>query len=220
MRTHPVALCLEGRRCVVVGGDAAAEAKARACVEAGAVVTVVAAESTSTLRALGIKGTVEHLDRDYRSGDLAGAFLAYASVDSLSRAAALREEAEHERVLLNVIDRPEVCSFIAPAVVVRGRLTIAVGTGGASPGLAARLRRQLEGQFGPEYGPYTAILGAVRARLADNPARADVLGLLLDSPLLDLVRRGDRDAIDSLLARAVGDGCTIAALGVTLDEGK
>ena len=205
---------------MVVGGDAAAEGKVRACLEAGAVVTVVAAESTPSLRALGAGGQVEHLARDYRPGDLAGAFLAYASVDGPSRAAALREEAERERVLLNVIDRPEACSFIAPAVVARGPLTIAVGTGGASPGLAQRLRRQLETQFGPEFGPYTAILGAVRDRLAGNPARADVLGRLLDSPLLDLVRRGDRGAIDPLLARAVGDGCTIAALGVTLDEGK
>jgi siroheme synthase-like protein len=220
MRTHPVALCLEGRRCVVVGGDAAAEGKARACLDAGAVVTVVAAESTPALRALGAGGQVEHLAREYQPGDLAGAFLAYASVDSPSRAAALRAEAERERVLLNVIDRPEACTFIAPAVVARGQLTIAVGTGGTSPALAARLRRRLEEHFGPEYGPYVAILGAVRDRLAGDPARADVLGTLLESPLLDLVRRGDRDAIDPLLARTVGAGCTLAVLGVTLDEGK
>lgn len=218
MRTHPVALCLEGRRCVVVGGDAAAEGKARACLAAGAVVTVVAAEPTPALRALGVEGQVHHLARDYQPGDLAGAFLAYASIDSPSRAATLKAEAERERVLLNVIDRPDACTFIAPAVVARGPLTIAVGTSGASPGLAARLRRRLEEEFGPEYAPYTAILGAVRERLAGNPARADVLGTLLDSPLLDLVRRRDPAAVDHLLARTLGDGCSLAALGVTLDE--
>lgn len=203
---------------MVVGGDAAAEGKVRACLEAGAAVTVVAAEPTPALRALGVGGQVTHLARDYQPGDLAGAFLAYASVDSPSRAATIRAEAEREGVLLNVIDRPEACSFIAPAVVARGLLTIAVGTGGASPGLAARLRRRLEEQFGPEYGPYVAILGAIRERLAGNPARVDVLGTLLDSPLLDLVRRDDRVAIDHLLARAMGDGCSLDALGVTLDE--
>jgi siroheme synthase-like protein len=170
------------------------------------------------LRALGADGRVHHLAREYQPGDLAGAFLAYAFVDSPAQAATIRAEAERERVLLNVIDRPEACSFIAPAVVARGPLTIAIGTGGASPGLAARLRRRIEAEFGPEYEPYVAILGAIRERLAGNPARVDVLGTLLDSPLLDLVRRADRAAIDHLLARAMGDGCTLAALGVTLDE--
>jgi siroheme synthase-like protein len=218
MRTHPVALCLEGRRCVVVGGDLAAEGKARACLEAGAVVTLVAPEPTPGLRALGATGQLRHLAREYEPGDLSGAFLAYASVDSPSGAAALRAEAERERVLLNVIDKPEACSFIAPAVVARGSLTIAVGTGGASPGLAARLRRRLDELFGPEYGPYVAILGAVRQRLAGDPGRGDVLGILLDSPLLDLVSRRDRAAVDRLLAQTAGDGCTLAALGITLDD--
>ena len=195
MRTHPVFLRLDGRRCVVVGGDAPAVAKAKACVEAGAEVTVVAPEV---------------------GADLAGAFLAYASTRDPELIRRLADEAERERVLLNVIDMPGACTFIAPAVVRRGELQIAIGTGGASPGLAARLRAELEAQVGPEYAPFVAILGGVRAALARDPARAEVVQKLLGSPLLELLRQGRRAEIDALLAGVAGDDCTLARLGVAL----
>jgi siroheme synthase-like protein len=223
MRTHPVFLRLEGRPCVVIGGDGAAAAKVAACLRAGAVVTVVAEVLEEDLQAWAGAGRIRHLARAYRIGDLAGAMLAYASTRDPALAAALAAEAAREHVLLNVIDTPEACAFITPAVVERGDLQIAVGTGGASPGLAARLRRDLEARIGPEYGPFVAILGAVRRVLGGDPVRAPhratVLAALLDSPLLDLVRERDRAAIDALLARVAGEGCTLAHLGVALGDG-
>ena len=210
MRTHPVFLRLEGRRCVVVGGDAPALVKARACVEAGAEVSVVAPEMSADLAG------IRHVARAYRAGDLAGAFLAYASTRDPELIRRLADEAERERVLLNVIDVPGACTFIAPAVVRRGELQIAIGTGGASPGLAARLRGELEAQVGPEYAPFVAILGGVRAALARDPARAEVVQKLLGSPLLELLRQGRRAEIDALLAGVAGDDCTLARLGVAL----
>jgi len=220
MRSHPVFLLLEGRRCVIVGGDGAAAAKAAACLRAGATVTVVAPEIGPELAALAAAGRVDHVARAYRRGDLAGTFLAYASTRDPSLIGDLVAEAESERVLLNVIDVQQACTFIAPAVVERGELKLAIGTGGASPGLSARLRRELESHVGPEYGPFVAILGAVRRMLADDPAQSgrkgDVVSALLTSPLLDLVRGGRRDEIDALLARVAGEGCSLARLGVAL----
>ncbi len=210
MRTHPVFLRLEGRRCVVVGGDAPALVKARACVEAGAEVSVVAPEMSADLPG------IRYVARAYRPGDLAGAFLAYASTRDPELIRRLADEAERERVLLNVIDVPEACTFIAPAVVRRGALQIAIGTGGASPGLAARLRAELETQIGPEYAPFVAILGGVRAALTGEAARAEALSELLGSPLLELLRQGRRAEIDALLARVAGDGYTLARLGISL----
>jgi siroheme synthase-like protein len=184
---------------VIVGRDAAAGAKADACRAAGADVAVIAPE-------------------DYRPGDLAGAFLAYASTADTDLVRRLVDEAARERVLLNVVDVPAACTFISPAVLDRGDLRIAIGTGGASPGLAARLRRALEAQVGPEYAPFVAILGAVRTALAAAPAvRGDVVAALLGSPLLDLVRAGRREEIDALLARVVGEGWSLDRLGVSLE---
>lgn len=203
MRTHPVFLRLEGRRCVIVGRDGTATAKASACRAAGAEVVVIAPE-------------------DYRPGDLAGAFVAYASTRDGDLIRQLVEEAERERVLLNVADVPAACTFISPAVVDRGGLQIAIGTGGASPGLAAQLRREIEVQLGAEYAPFVAILGAVRRTLGADPLRAgeraQVVATLLASPLLDLVRHGHRAEIDALLARVAGRGCTLERLGVALDD--
>ena len=197
MRTHPVFLRIEGRRCVIVGDDETAARKASACRAAGADVTVIAPAG-------------------FRAGDLAGASVAYASTRDPELIRRLVDEAARERVLLNVVDVPEACTFIAAAVVDRGDLQIAIGTGGASPGLAARLRRELETQVGPEYAPFAAILGAVRAALAGEPRRADVMAALLGSPLLDLVRDGRREEIDALLARIAGARCTLDRLGVGL----
>lgn len=216
MRTHPVFLRLQGRRCVVVGGDAAAAAKALACLRAGAAVTVVAPELPAELAGPAAEGRLAHVARTYRPGDLSGAVLAYAATRDAELIRRLGAEAEREHVLLNVIDVPEACGFLSPAVLERGELTVAVGTGGASPGLAARLRRELEARFGAEYAPFVAILGGVRRALAADPERAEVVTALLDSPLLDLVRRGRRAEIDALLARLAGEGCTLERLGVSL----
>jgi precorrin-2 dehydrogenase len=212
MRTHAVFLRLDGRRCVVVGGDDAAVGKARACVAAGATVCVVAPEPTAGLEALG----VDLRRREYADGDLAGAFVAYATVRDPRTIARLRAEAERERVLLNVADVPDACTFFSPAVVARGELQIAIGTGGASPGLAARLRRDLEDRVGPEYGPYVDILAAVRRALDGRPERAGVIARLVDSDLLVFVRDRRADAVDRLLAAVAGEGCTLARLGVAL----
>jgi precorrin-2 dehydrogenase / sirohydrochlorin ferrochelatase len=214
MRTHPVFLCLEGRLCVAVGGDRLIEDKVNACRRAGADVAVVAPELTPALHGLADAGAVRWHARDYRSGDLRGAVVAYASSGDPPTIAALREEATRERVLLNVIDVPDACSFLAPAVVARGDLQVAIGTGGASPSLAVHLRREIERLVGPEYAPLVAILGAVRHARRGDPGRAAVLQSLIDSPLLDLLRQGDRPAVDRLLARIAGESCTLERLGV------
>jgi siroheme synthase-like protein len=214
MRTHPVFLCLEGRPCVAVGGDGAIESKIDSCRRAGARVTLVASEPTAALQRLAAAGAVRWVAREYRPGDLRDAVLAYASTRDPERIALLREEAARERVLLNVIDVPDACSFIAPAVVRRGALQVAIGTGGASPLLAARLRGELEAQVGPEYAPLLDILAAVRQFLGADPRRAEVLAALLDSPLRDLLRCGDRPGVDRLLTRIAGDRCTLERLGL------
>ena len=219
MRTHAVFLRLDGRACVVVGGDGMAESKVHACLQAGAAVTVVAPTLTPDLDALARARRIRHVPRAYKTGDLAGAALAYAAVADAPLIAALRDEAARERELLNVIDHPDACDFFAPAVVSRGDLQVAIGTGGSSPGLASTLRRDLEGQLGPEYGPFVAILGAVRQHLAADPRRIAIMDALLASPLLDVVRRGACDEADRLLGGLVGDGCTLARLGVSLEAG-
>jgi len=216
MRTHPIFLRLDGRRCVVVGGDAEAERRAVTCRDAGGQVTLIAPEARMELvgPAESGPGRIDVAPRAYQPGDLAGAWVAYASTRDPVLIERLFDEAERERVLLNVVDVPAHCSFFAPAVLQRGELQIAVGTGGASPGLAARVRNQLREVVGEEYGPYVTILQAVRGHLAGRPDRAAVMRAVLDSGLLELVRRRAHAEIDGLLGALVGGRCTLAGLGV------
>lgn len=222
MRTLPVFLRLEGRPCVVLGNDEAALSKAEACSMAGGELTVIAPEPVPAfarwLRTSGARWCA----RPYEPGDLAGACLAYVSSSDGECIARVREEARREGVWLNVVDVPEACTFFSGAVVSRGDLKIAIGTGGASPGLAARLRRDLETTIGCEYAALVDILGGVRRHLERRPGVGAVIATLLDSPLLDLIRRRADPEIDRLLERIVGPGCSLAAIGVASEgiEGR
>jgi siroheme synthase-like protein len=153
--------------------------------------------------------------RAWQPGDLAGAALVYACLHDPASIAALRQEATRERVLLNVVDVPDACDFFAGALVERGDLAVLVGTGGSSPAAAATVRRRLEDVIGVEYGPFVDILSAVRRRLT-TAERAPVLRALCESPLLELIRRGDAAAVDGLLTGMAGSECTLARLGVVL----
>lgn len=176
--------------------------------------TVVARHLGPAMGAVVEEGLVEYRPRGPQPADLAGMFVVYAAGCEEDTASMLLDAAVAERALLNVHDMPRFCSFHEPAVVDRGTLKIAIGTAGASPGLAATVRRELEVRYGPEYAPYARILGAVR-RWSSG---AGAVERLRASRLLELVRDRRVLEIDELLGAVVGAGCTLAELGVPLDE--
>ncbi len=100
---------------------------------------------------------------------------------------------------MNVVDDPDRCSFILPALLRRGALCLAISTGGASPTFARRLREQLEAEFGPEYAALLELLSSLRqqweprAKAAHLPAdaRRRAWERVLDLPLLDWLRKGE-----------------------------
>ena len=144
----PIFLDVTGRECVVVGGGEVAARKVEALLEAGARVTVVSPRLSPPLKALVARGLVTHIAREYERGDIRGCVLVYAATDDPKLHRELAAEARALGIPINVVDVPELCTFISPAVVNRGELQIAISTGGASPAFAARLRRALEDQFG------------------------------------------------------------------------
>lgn len=215
----PIFLDVTGRRCVVVGGGEVAARKVESLLAAGAEVTIVSPSlSAASLVAAVERGLVTHIAREYRRGDIGGCALAYAATDDPAAHRALAGEAQALCIPLNVADVPELCSFIAPAVVKRGALQIAISTGGASPAFAARLRRELEKQFGSEYGVALQVLRAARRRLhgdeIDPAERMRRLKDLAESPLLDAIRARDAAGLDRILAAHLGEGVNLAALGI------
>jgi siroheme synthase-like protein len=204
---YPVLLELEGRRAVVVGELAVAAGKADGLLAAGATVTVVAPGPAAELDRLEAEPRVTVRRRGYLPGDLAGAFVCVAgAADPLLRSA-VAAEARAAGVLVNVMDDVPNCDFAAPAIVRRGDLVVAVGTGGRAPALASRLRAELAERFGPEWAELVELVGEVRAAtLADLPdleQRASRWRAALDLEELErLVRAGRRDrAAERLRAR-------------------
>jgi uroporphyrin-III C-methyltransferase/precorrin-2 dehydrogenase/sirohydrochlorin ferrochelatase len=206
-RYFPVSLDLEDRPCVVLGGGGLAAEKAQGLVLAGARVTVVASELEAELRRAAAAGLLALVERDYRPGDLAGAWLAIDASGSDEINVASRREAAERRVLLNVVDRAPLCDWIAPAIVRRGPLQVAVSTSGESPFLASALRRRLERDLGVEWEPFLRLVGEVRRRLrrqgvAASDQEAVYLGLLR-SDVRRMLRDGDAEGAAALAEQIV-----------------
>lgn len=204
----PIFIDVSGRTCVVIGGGVIAERKVRSLIEAGAAVVVISPEVTAGLTAMVDAETISHLQRAYRHGDLVGAFLAFAAIGDRATAQAAAAEARERGVPINVADVPELCAFMAPAVVHRGGLRIAISTGGASPALARKIREELEERFGPEYESTVDFLAAARRWLRshqpDGGTRALLLGALVNSDLLQVFKRGDLAGAEAIARRVLG----------------
>ncbi len=159
---YPLCLDVENRLCLVIGGGQVGARKVRGLLAAGARVRVISPELCPELARLARAGQCEWQARTYQNGDLNGVLLAFAATDDPGVQDRVVREARERGVLVNVIDRPDRCDFHVPAAVRRDDLVLAVSTGGRSPALAARIRRQLEERYGPEYGQLARILGALR----------------------------------------------------------
>jgi len=189
----PMFLKLNGRRCLVVGAGPLAESKIESLLGAGAQVQVVAPEATPRVQALAATGKLEWLKRPFVSGDLEGAVLAVAATSSRETNQAVFDACRQFRVLCNAVDDPERCDFFYGAVVRRGPLQIAISTGGASPGAAARLRRELEEQFGPEYEAWLVYIAELRREIL-------AAGLSPELRKAELERLASRSSFEEFLA--------------------
>lgn len=163
-RYYMACLDLMGRSVLVVGGGSVAFEKVRGLLECGARVTVVAPETVPELLCL----PVEWLQRRYQSSDLRGRFLVVAATSSAAVNRRVFADAEARQVFCNVVDVPELCSLILPAVHRVGPIAVAVSTGGASPALAQRIRDDVAGLVGPRHADLAEELRALRTWAKEN----------------------------------------------------
>lgn len=189
---YPVFLDLTDRLATVVGDGAEAARKATELLEHGARLRLVTA-APGRLAALPTV-ELELRPRPYRRGDLAGSFLAICERE-VGAVEEVWREARDLGIPLNVVDDPERCSFIAPAVARRGDLAVAISTAGRAPALAVRLKEAFERRLGPEYARFLEIAGALRRPLAKRvpelSRRRELWYRLVDSDVLELLASGD-----------------------------
>lgn len=166
-----------------------AERKVVSLLKAGAKVTVISPSLSRKLLKEKEGKTILHAARKFQARDLRGAFLVIAATDSpeANSKAALISPA-----LVNVADVPAQCNFIAPSIVKRGSLVIAISTGGSSPALAKTIRKELEKSYGSEFSAYLRLVKEVRqkavAGIKDRKKREGFLKSLGSREMLDLLR--------------------------------
>jgi precorrin-2 dehydrogenase/sirohydrochlorin ferrochelatase len=220
MRYYPLFIDLHTQRCLVIGGGAVAERKVDTLLQAGGRVTVISPTLTPQLHVWRSQGAITAYVRPYQAGNLQGFSLVFAATDNEALHQQVAREAHEAGVLLNVVDRPALCSFIVPAIVSQGDLTLAISTSGASPALAKKIRHDLEQQFGPEYAVALSILARVRDQVTNatltSEERQRLFTALASSTLLEDIREQRIDQVNALLQRLVGPQCTCEALGVAL----
>jgi precorrin-2 dehydrogenase/sirohydrochlorin ferrochelatase len=145
-----------------------------------------------------------------------------AATDDRTLNARVSRDAGDRGLWVNVADQPDLCTFILPASIRRGDLCVAVSTGGASPALAARLRRELEADFGPHWAPLLKLFRSIRRRLLElGRAPDDNKRLFLELAASDLDRpasRGDWDAVEKRVADLFGPDFGFDRLGFDPDQ--
>jgi siroheme synthase-like protein len=206
---YPVMLELAGRRCVVIGAQAIREGKVEGLLAGGAD-DVLVLEPTVDDRFDGVAGVrVER--REWRPDDLDGASLAIASSADDTTRAGIAREARARDVLVNVVDDIPNCDWAAPALVRRGDLVLAIGTGGVSPAVARLVRERLQEDFGAEWAELLRVVGEVRREtLPALPDLAERARRWRDALDLDeaagLIREGRVEELRVLLRDRLLDG--------------
>jgi len=184
MAKYPIFLELGGRRAVVIGGGAVAARKAQALLAAGARLVVVSKDIDDALTALCQGTNAELIKSGYSKNYIAEAVLVIAATGDSQLNKQIYKDCQKLEILCNVVDAPELCDFIVPAVVKRGDLQIAIGTEGDCPAYAGHLRKKLEQTFTDKHGEFLAELEKLRKRIIEDvPDQADrkaLLGELVD----------------------------------------
>ncbi len=165
---YPLFFSLAGKLCVVIGGGKVAERKVQGLLKADARPRIISPKVTKGIRRLCERGLIEVVQREYREGDLEGAYLAFAATDSSEINERVRAESIRCAIPLNVADSPDQCDFIVPSVVRNGPVSIAISTSGLLPMLAKKLKTELEGALSADYGAYARRVGAFRKFLIEH----------------------------------------------------
>jgi uroporphyrin-III C-methyltransferase / precorrin-2 dehydrogenase / sirohydrochlorin ferrochelatase len=208
----PVFLRLAGETAVVVGGGQVAARKADWLLRSGARVTVLAPQLGPALAARAARGELTHLAEPFAPARLAGAAAVVAASDDPDVNAAVSHAARARRIPVNVVDSPELSSFIFPAIIDRSPIIVAVSSAGASPVLARRLRAQIEALLPARLGALARFLGARRAavkRALRPAARRSFWERLINGRAAGEVLVGNEAAAAATFARELrtcGDG--------------
>ena len=198
MKFLPVFYRIAQKKCLVIGAGAVAARKAELLLKAGADLRIVAREIGERVHELASAQGVELLQREFLESDLDGVVCVIAATDDQALNAEISRLAQARTIPVNVVDEPDLCSFIMPSILDRGAVQVAISTGGVSPVLARMLRSQLESSIPGAYGELAGLAeefrDAVKQSLPDVDSRRRFWESVLEGPVAELVFSGRIEA--------------------------
>ncbi|MDH3979335.1 MAG: siroheme synthase CysG [Gammaproteobacteria bacterium] len=209
MDYFPVFLKVKGRPCLVVGGGKVAARKVLSLLRAGGQVAVVAPQVCDELQAQAGSDAVTLVGREFSAADIEGKVLAIAATDDAAVNRSVYELASRQGIPVNVVDNPELCSFIVPSIVDRSPVQVAVSTGGASPVLARLLRARLESFIPAAYGRLAQLVDDyrqnVKQHFSDVDQRRYFWESILQGRVAELLFAGQEELARNALQEAIDD---------------
>jgi uroporphyrin-III C-methyltransferase/precorrin-2 dehydrogenase/sirohydrochlorin ferrochelatase len=216
----PICIDLRERVCLVVGGGEVALRKVELLLRAGAAARVVAPRACAPLRALARAGRVQIAARPYGARDLRGVEVVIAATDRREVNARVAAQARARRIPINVVDEPELCTFIMPAIIERSPVVVAVSTAGASPSLARITRARVEAALPARLGQLAEFAArhrnAVKRAVGSLDARRTLWDRVLDGEIAELVLAGEERAADAALLQMLADESSRARAGAVV----
>ena len=209
MEYLPIFFQIKNRPCLVVGGGSIAARKVALLRKAQAAVTVVSPELCDELRKLKDDGLIQFHQREFQDDDLGSCVLVIAATDQRAVNQHVSELAQERRLLVNVVDNPDLCSFIMPSIIDRSPVVIAVSTGGSSPVLARLIRTRLEGSIPAAYGRLGKLVEGfrdkVKAAFPNVESRRGFWENILQGPVAEMVFTGHENEARQMLANAIAE---------------
>lgn len=206
----PIFMNIRGQRSLIVGGGEVAARKAALLLQAGAEINLVSPELLGNLKDMHAEGGIHFRQGTFEEGDLEGISLVIAATDDEAVNRRVSELARARRLPVNVVDNPDLCTFIFPSIIDRSPVQIAVSTGGSSPVLARLLRTRLEAAIPSAYGRLAAMVeqfrDEVKTRFSNVNARRKFWEEVLQGKIAELVFSGQDGAAEAELKRAVAEG--------------
>ena len=207
MKFFPVFLNLQQRPCIVVGGNDNAARKIRLLLNAGASITVISEQLSESTQRLITDKSLTHLTKPFQTTDLQGAALVIAATDSYEINQSVSQAAQQSGIPVNVVDQPDLCSFIVPSLVDRSPVLVAISTGGTAPVLARLLRARLETLIPSSYGRLAGLMANLRSqvkqRFPDIDDRRRFWEGILQGPVAELLFSGREQQAEAALTNAL-----------------
>ncbi len=207
MERLPAFLDVRGKRCVVVGGGEVALRKATLLVRAGARLHVVAPDLCAALKTLCEQSGSLVCPIEFQPCCLGGATLVIAATDSLEVNTRVSEHAQTLGIPVNVVDQPELCTFIVPAIVDRSPILVAISSGGASPILARSIKGLIDSLLPARVDRLAGLLrelrAAIKKKVPDFSQRTRFWEKILEGDIPELVYSGkEQEAREKILKQA------------------